>query len=45
MSFWAIAYKFGWASKAQLRQAVAENRGLTAADYKTITGEDYTATT
>ena len=43
MSFWKIAYTRRWVSKAQLAQAVAENKGLTAADYQTITGEVYAA--
>ena len=42
MTFWTIAYQRGWASKAQLGQAVS--KGLITADgYKTITGEDYAA--
>ncbi|WP_283608521.1 XkdX family protein [Faecalispora anaeroviscerum] len=40
MAFWTIAYQHGWATKAQLGQAVAKGL-ITAADYKTITGEDY----
>ena len=43
MSFWQIAYTRHWATKAQLGQAVAENKGLSAADYQTITGEVYQA--
>ena len=42
MNFWQTAYKYGWASKAQLQQAVGYN--LIAADeYQQITGEDYVA--
>lgn len=42
MTFWQIAFARGWASKAQLGQAVAKGL-IGAADYKTITGEDYAA--
>lgn len=43
--FWAIAYKYGWATKDQLKAAVVlgSDKGLTAEQYKAITGEDYTA--
>ena len=40
MTFWQIAYSRGWATKEQLQEAVAKGK-ITAADYKTITGEDY----
>ena len=40
MNFWQMAYKYGWATKAQLAEAVGYNL-ITADDYKTITGEDY----
>jgi uncharacterized XkdX family phage protein len=43
MSFWAMAYKYGWATKAQLQEAVSKGK-LTAVEYKQITGEDYEAT-
>lgn len=41
MAFWTIAYQRGWATKAQLGQAVAKDL-IGADEYKTITGEDYT---
>ena len=40
MTFWSMAYKYGWATKAQLKQAVAL-KVITAEEYKTITGEEY----
>ena len=40
MTFWQMAYKYGWATKAQLAEAVGYKL-ITADDYKTITGEDY----
>ena len=40
MSFWAYAYRFGWANKDQLRSAVEYN-DLSAAEYQDITGEPY----
>lgn len=45
MAFWTIAYKWGWASKDQLKAAVVlgGGKGLTAAQYRTITGEEYSA--
>lgn len=42
MAFWALAYSRGWASKAQLGQAVTKGQ-ITAEQYKEITGEDYNA--
>lgn len=42
MEWWTNAYIWHWADKALLKAAVA-NDGLTADQYKTITGEDYTA--
>ena len=42
MNFWSMAFKYGWATKDQLKEAVGYSL-ITAADYKTITGEDYTA--
>ena len=40
MTFWQIAYARGWATLAQMQQAVSKGL-ITADDYKTITGEDY----
>lgn len=37
------SYNWHWADKALLKTVVA-NDGLTADQYKTITGEDYTGT-
>jgi hypothetical protein len=42
MAFWRIAYVRGWATKAQIGQAVGKGY-ITAADYQTITGEAYQA--
>lgn len=42
MAFWTLAYQRGWATKAQLGQAVAKGL-ITAEQYKEITGEDYAA--
>ena len=42
MEWWTDAFKWGWADKALLKTVVA-NDGLTAEQYKEITGEDYTA--
>lgn len=42
MEFWSMAYKFGWATKDQLKQAV-QYKLIADTDYKTITGEDYVA--
>ena len=42
MAFWTIAYQRGWATKAQLGQAVAKGL-ITTEDFKTITSEDYNA--
>lgn len=41
MAFWALAYTQHWATIDQLRQAVGYGL-ITAEDYRTITGEDYT---
>lgn len=47
MSFWEMAYKFGWADKALLRQAVLTESNpfgeVTEKEYKEITGEVYAA--
>lgn len=43
MEWWTAAYNWHWADKALLKTVVA-NGGLTAVEYKTITGEDYTDT-
>lgn len=43
MEWWTCAYNWHWADKALLKTVVA-NGGLTAVEYKTITGEDYTDT-
>ena len=40
MSYWSIAYKYGWANLDQLKSAVILNC-ITVEEYKTITGEDY----
>jgi phage uncharacterized protein, XkdX family len=40
MSFWQMAYRYGWASKDQLKQAVGYSL-ITAAEYQQITGEAY----
>jgi hypothetical protein len=40
MSFWQLAYQFGWATKEDLRLAVQLNE-ITADEYQTITGEPY----
>ena len=42
MTFWQMAYTYGWATKAQLAEAVGYNL-ITADDYKTITGKVYQA--
>ncbi len=42
MSFWSIAYQFGWATKAQLGQAVGYGL-ISPTEYKQICGADYTA--
>lgn len=45
MSFWKMAYDFGWVTKEKLKDAVktAENPfgQITKEDYKEITGEDF----
>lgn len=45
MSFWKMAYDFGWVTKEELRSAVktAENPfgHITKEEYKEITGEDF----
>ncbi|MCH4239473.1 MAG: XkdX family protein [Oscillospiraceae bacterium] len=43
MEFWAMAWKFGWADKPMMREAVQVNC-ITMDQYKTITGEEYTGT-
>lgn len=40
MSFWALAYQYGWASKEQLKEAVSL-KDLTTSEYESITGEPY----
>ena len=40
MAFWQMAYKYKWATKDQVKQAVALKL-ITADEYKMITGEDY----
>lgn len=40
MTFWSVAFKYGWATKDQLKQAV-EYTLISPDDYKEITGEDY----
>ena len=40
MSFWAEAYRFGWADKDQLRLAVQYN-DLSSSEYEEITNEPY----
>lgn len=40
MAFWSMAYKFGWATKDQLKQAVTL-KIITADNYQSITGEAY----
>lgn len=42
MAFWQAAYKYGWATKDQLKQAVALTV-ITAENYQSITGEVYAA--
>lgn len=42
MAFWSMAYKFGWATKVQLKEAASKGK-ITAEQYQTITGEAYTA--
>jgi Phage uncharacterised protein (Phage_XkdX) len=42
MSFWALAYQYGWASKEQLKEAVSLN-DLSEIEYESITGEPYQA--
>ena len=44
MSWWQIAYKYNWATKDQLREAVGYGL-ITDTEYKQITGEDYNAET
>jgi len=39
---WDLRYKKKWCTKSQLKRLVVLE-ALTPADYKTITGEDYTA--
>lgn len=40
MSYWKIAYQFGWATLDQVKQAV-QYKLISADDFKTITGIDY----
>lgn len=42
MNFWKMAYQYGWATKGQVKEATGYGL-ITADQYKTITGEDYTA--
>lgn len=41
-NFWQMAYKYGWCTLDQLKQAVQEKL-ITADEYKTICGQDYVA--
>jgi uncharacterized XkdX family phage protein len=41
MSFWQLAYQFGWATKEDLKMAV-QLKEITESEYETITGESYT---
>jgi uncharacterized XkdX family phage protein len=41
-SFFQSAYNYKWATKADLKKAVVAQL-ITADEYKTITGEDYSA--
>lgn len=47
MSFWTMAYKYGWADKGLLKQAVLTKDNpfgeITKEEYKEITGEAYAA--
>ncbi|WP_081412584.1 XkdX family protein [Fictibacillus gelatini] len=40
MNFWELAYKYNWATKDQLKEAVFYN-DLTIEDFERITGEPY----
>lgn len=40
MSFWEMAYQYGWATKEDLQLAVQLN-DLTPEEYEAITGEPY----
>ena len=42
ITFLTLAYKWGWATIAQFKTAVVNSK-ITAEQYKTITGEDYSA--
>ena len=42
MTFWQMAYQYGWATKDQLKQAVGYNL-IAATEYQQITGEEYVA--
>lgn len=42
MNFWEMAYKFGWASKDDLKLAV-QLKEVTADQYLNITKEEYVA--
>lgn len=49
MDFWTLAFKSRWVTADQLKGAVSTAATLkfgqiTATDYKTITGQDYTTT-
>lgn len=45
MDFWTMAYTYWGATKDQLKKAVVlgGSKGLTVDEYKTITGEVYSA--
>lgn len=40
MSFWELAYKYNWASKADLQRAV-QLKEITTEEYEEITSEPY----
>lgn len=40
MSFWELAFEWGWATTEQLREVVKYGE-ITEEDFKRITGEDY----
>ena len=44
MTFWQMAYKFGWASKDDLNLAV-QLKEISPEEYKQITKDDYVAPT
>lgn len=40
MSFWKLAYQFGWAKKVDLQRAV-QLKEITPEEYEEITGEEF----